>query len=62
MAAFVGAPMPKDAPGKPEPPAVVGFWVCTGITDGGRANTADVEARIEIEFSADGKIRFAKKG
>jgi uncharacterized protein (TIGR03067 family) len=54
--------MPKDPPKTPDPPALVGAWVCTRITDGGRANTADVEAGIEIEFTADGKIRFAKKG
>lgn len=62
MAIFVGAPQSKDPPKTPEPPALVGAWVCIRITVGGRAITADVEARIEIEFTADGKIRFAKKG
>ena len=62
MAIFAGAPQPKDPPKTSDPPPLVGAWVCTGITDGGRVNTADVEARIEIEFTADGNIRFAKKG
>jgi uncharacterized protein (TIGR03067 family) len=62
LAIFVGAPQPKDAPKSPDPPTLVGDWVCTGITDGGRVNTTDVEAPIEIEFTADGKIRFTKKG
>lgn len=62
MALFVGAPMPKGPPKRPDPPALVGAWECTGITDSGRVNTADVEARIEIEFTADGKIRLTKRG
>jgi uncharacterized protein (TIGR03067 family) len=62
LAIFVAAPQPKDPPKSPDPPALVGAWVCTGITDGGRVNTTDVEARIEIEFTADWKIRINKKG
>jgi uncharacterized protein (TIGR03067 family) len=62
LALSVGAPVLKDPPKKPEPLALVGSWVCTGIVDGGRTNSADVEARIEMEFTADGKIRLTKGG
>jgi uncharacterized protein (TIGR03067 family) len=62
LAVVVAAPLPKDPPRKAEPPAIVGTWTCTSITDGGRPNSADVEGGLIFEFAANGTLKTTKNG
>src|SRR5215213_705958 len=59
LALAVGAPGPKEAPKKAEPPSLVGEWECVEFIGGGRMAMANEVAQIgiKIEFTADGKFR-----
>ena len=59
---MLGAPIPKEAPKKAAPPAIVGEWQCEGIIAGGRAAPGAVAAQIVFEFTADGKFRGREAG
>jgi uncharacterized protein (TIGR03067 family) len=58
LAFAVGAPVPKEAPKKAEPPAIVGEWFCTKIAAGGKEFPEEGIASIRLTFTADGKLSF----
>jgi uncharacterized protein (TIGR03067 family) len=59
LATTLGAPAPKEAPKKAEPPAIVGEWECIEMIVGGRKLTAPELAMLEAryEFTSEGKYR-----
>ncbi|HEX3151622.1 MAG TPA: TIGR03067 domain-containing protein [Gemmataceae bacterium] len=57
LALSLAAPMPKEAPKKAEPPAIVGEWECVQFIGGGQMFPVDVAKTIRMEYTADGKLR-----
>jgi len=59
LALAVGAPAPKEAPKKAEPPSIVGEWECVECTAGGRTASAEEldDLQCGYKFTADGKFQ-----